>query len=754
MAQPIKYALKADNATYGKVDFGSADWDRTFSYEIRIYDASGTKVAEIVSDMSDVTVQNIKFELLRNGGCGAFSFTLADEYTTATIDYNYKIELCFYTQPIPWFTGFITEVPKSGTDTIWKYAGYGYFRQLDYIRVNESDTSGQDPATMATGLLDDYVTPNTDIVKNTDKIEAVGYTTAATLKWERVTARRCFQSLAELAQDYEYGVDEELDFYFRAVDTTVLNKFWVGKHLTTFKPREDQNKLINRLYIRCGRLNDGTDYVLYREDASSQSTYGLRENVMRAPEFFPLFSTTDLANGKSVSTNPAGSNSGNLVDGDYTTYWESDTAQVSGHYIQVDLGASTDRIAKVVIDSIYDDCQEYYARKFKIEISADGNWAGEEIEVFASADSNQWKSIITFAPVTTRYIRVELTTSNDNEWRVGELEVYQLDTADIERWGDYIVSQGKDIKKRAIADIKGIDEIINRKAAIAPIKPTGQVGIYEDDGTKIDDYYVMACKYTLDSNGFNLRMELGELELSPDDELRRMLRQATEYDMSGVRNSNDLSNGTANMPGTITATHIGRDSIETIHFKGQKMSLYGGLVEAGEGVLTGGGHGFSVSDGTYKRFEAGKLNGDYGVIIRNAAGNITIDLGKIMGASDYLYALADNQISTTSTTFTDMANMSITHTFPKCIAAYFSVVRLDTSTDNALNGLTQFYRSGLVGYWAGIPDSHKVSCTNIHVEALSAGSHTIKIQWMTSDIDGDTLYATNRRLMIIFWEVQ
>lgn len=629
---PIAYVLKADNATYGKVDEHTVDWDRNFSYELRIYNTSGTKVAEIVGDIEHTTLSALEFELLQNGGCGAFSFTLADEYTDATIDYNYRVEMSFYTQPNRWFSGLITEVPKKGTDTTWKYSGYGYFKQLEFIRINTSHTAQEISAT-ATAILD-LVTPDTDIVKDTDKIEDTGYTTAATLKWERIKARSCFKTLAELATDYEFGVDEERDFYFRAISTTVLEKFWIGKHLTAFDPKENQDNLCNRLYIRCGRLTDGTDYVLYRENAASQSTYGLREDVVRAPEFFPIFSTTNIASGQSVSVSPTGTGSANLVDDDYSTLWASGTAQVSGHYIEVDLGSSYTGIAKVVLDSIHADAQEYYARGFSIKISTTGSFAGEETTVYTTTENSNWKPIITFTPTTGRYVRLTLTAGDSNEWKVGEFEVYELDTADVERWGDYILSERKDIKKTAVAVIKGIDKIINEKQTIAPIKPRGKIGIYGEDGTHIDDYSVKACKYYLDSNGFNLKIELGELEISLSTEIRKMLQQLKEHDLSGVRNTADLAGGIGAQPGTITRTMIGKDTIEVPMLRGEKISLYGGLVEMGKGVMSGGGHGFVVSDGTYYRIEVGKIDSDYGVNIRDSSGNLTVELGEVYVRQD------------------------------------------------------------------------------------------------------------------------
>lgn len=634
---PIAEVLKAG---VGQADVNVVDWDRVFSYEIRIYDTDGNKVAEITSGMKNVTVVGFNFMLLQNGGCGAFSFTLGEEFTQATIDDNYRVEFCFFTQPNPWFTGFITEVPERGTDTLYRYAGYGYFLQLDFVRVNETDTVGQDIAVIIDDILDDYVVPNTDIVEDTDKIDTSIYTLASTIEWERITAHSCFETLAELASGYEFGVDEERDFYFRAVDTTVRKRLWIGKHINEFKPVKDRSNLCNKLYIRCGRLTDGTDYVLYRENPASQAANGLREDVVRAPEFWPIFSTTDIALGGTASRDPAVGDPTKLNNDDPTDIWDGDP-QDADDWIQVDLGAIYDNIAKVILDSEDDTARQYYARGFDIRVSDTvAGLADDASVVYSTIENSTIKPIITFTPRSGRYVRITLTVTDAIEWKVGELRIHQMETADVERWGDYIISQRKDIKKRATLTIKGIDKIIQQENTLSPFRPIGQWGIYDEDGNHINDYQVKSCKYSLSSGSFDLAVELGELEPSLSDQLRRWLQKQKEFDMSGVRNAGDLAGGVGSQPGIITQTMIGKNVIEVPHLRGQKISLYGGLVEMGEGVMQAGGHGFVVKDTSgYWRFQAGKLNADYGVTLRDADDEVTVELGKLQSIWKRIYSL-------------------------------------------------------------------------------------------------------------------
>ncbi|GAG89798.1 unnamed protein product, partial [marine sediment metagenome] len=165
--------------------------------------------------------------------------------------YNYRVEICLYSQPNSWFTGFITKLPEKGTDKIQHYSGYGYVKQLSWIRVNEVDTA-EEVADIIEDTVNDYLVPNTDIQKNSDKLDTPIYAMASTIYWERVTALDMFQRLQQLAGDYEFGIDEERDFYFREIDSLIREKFWIGKHLTKFKASEDQEAIRNKLYVKCG----------------------------------------------------------------------------------------------------------------------------------------------------------------------------------------------------------------------------------------------------------------------------------------------------------------------------------------------------------------------------------------------------------------------------------------------------------------------------------------------------------------------
>ncbi len=545
-------------------DRGGMDWAlQSVTYTLKIYDTSDVKVAEIAGDLENTTLTQLAFKTNRKGGCGDFSFTLAEPYTTATIAYNYKVEIYLFNHFSPWFTGYIEEVPDTaGTDSIQNYTGYGYFEKCNKKLVNDSFTA-QEISVIATSVLDDDIIANYPaITKNTDKIEATGYTLAGTLQFERQFAKDVFTLLADIANDYEFGVDQDAEFFFRAIDTTILERFWVGTHITDFTPEKDYSQIVNRWYIYAPPFSDGSNYQIMVENAASQSSYGLAEDFIDAPAIISIYSSTNLASGKTPTTSPAAGTPANMTDGDNSTLWESGADQTVGHYIKIDLGATFDQVAKVVLDSIHSTAQEYHATLFKIETSTDD---AAYTEVFACTSDPGWKPTVTFQPVAARYILITLTAAVAVHWKVGEAEVYELDTADLERWGAQVLADSKDPILRATATIRGIDKILLQRPVVAAIYPTGKCRITDRVGTTTHDYAIISCEYVLSSSGFDLRMELGHTKPEISDQMRLLRRQIAENRLLGIRRGDNLASGTGLQQGIILSTYIGAGEIQTPH---------------------------------------------------------------------------------------------------------------------------------------------------------------------------------------------
>lgn len=264
--------------------------------KIKIYDTAGIKLAELSNEIQQGILGEMKFDLIE-AGCGKFEFTLLKEYTDVEIKYNHRIDIHLFGSTSPWYSGYIIDRPKKGsTEKIYKYGGFGYFNQLETCIVDQQynattfpNASDRYVSKIVDHIIRTFVEPKTDIVYNAGKI--LGMTFVATdIKFDKTTAKKALQDLVEIAQDYRMGVNENRQFFFGPLDTQTnvdCIKF-VGKHLKTIIFDEDVSKIINRVYIKAGKITSGSNYIGMVEDTTSEDAYGLREKVLTIPAALTL----------------------------------------------------------------------------------------------------------------------------------------------------------------------------------------------------------------------------------------------------------------------------------------------------------------------------------------------------------------------------------------------------------------------------------------------------------------------------------
>ena len=250
-------------------------------FKLRFYDTSDMKIGELGSDVKAGKVVDVSFEL-RTLGCGAFSFVLDDE-PGFPIDFRTRVDIHPYFDPSPWFTGFIQTIPQTGQQRPFIYTGFGFFDQLDWVTITDSYAS-QELADIVKDIIQTYVAPNTQIVYNASKIEATGYTVQS-IDFDHTFAKDVIQTLADMAQGFEFGVDDSREFYFRAIDTDVNYSYWVGKHFQNIEITEDPFTVRNKLYIKMGEIQaGGTNIIGSVQDNPSIAAHGLREDIITVPE--------------------------------------------------------------------------------------------------------------------------------------------------------------------------------------------------------------------------------------------------------------------------------------------------------------------------------------------------------------------------------------------------------------------------------------------------------------------------------------
>ena len=253
-------------------------------YSVVVYNADGTKLARFGSDMGDNPVVSLEFEINEHG-CGAFSLILG-QALDVTVGYGQRIDVHLFDDPLPWYSGLVLEKPLAGsTARTLEYSGHGYVCQLDNILVDQ-DYASTDIATVVKSIVINLVEPNTGILYRGSKIQTTGFV-ATGLRFQNATATEALQELCEFANNFRYGVDATREFWFKRIDTDVNEsaRFTVGRHLSSYKPKESIDGVLNKILVKATETEeDGSTSILATvQDATSQAAYGLREACKAIP---------------------------------------------------------------------------------------------------------------------------------------------------------------------------------------------------------------------------------------------------------------------------------------------------------------------------------------------------------------------------------------------------------------------------------------------------------------------------------------
>lgn len=300
------YTKEINRAVYGFRQYGDIRYREAYvdsysfpvldsgnrQYKIIVYNREDLKLFELGSDVQQNIVKSINFALLESG-CGEFSFELL-AHPPQPILYNYRIDIHLYGDINPWYSGEIMSRPKDGTTILpLAYGGYGYFGQLETCKVNQQynattfPTAGdRDVGEIADHVMRTFVEPETDIVYDAALIESPSFTVTDII-FERLSARDTMDRLAEIAQNFQFGVDENRKFFFREIDSDVNADAvrFVGKDINKFDLKEDSiDKVRNEIDIISGLITSGSNYITTVSDATSQGKYGKRWGRLTIPE--------------------------------------------------------------------------------------------------------------------------------------------------------------------------------------------------------------------------------------------------------------------------------------------------------------------------------------------------------------------------------------------------------------------------------------------------------------------------------------
>jgi hypothetical protein len=283
------------------VDDMAVDWSNitTYTYplgdtgvKIKIYNTSGVKLWECSDEIGKNILHSLTFVLSENG-CAGFSFTL-NEKPPILIQYNYRVDFHLFRDNDPWYSGYIINKPEfTSTNDTFSYSGFGFFEQLENCKVDQAYNSTTFPtqadreiSEVVKHLITNFVEGKSNIVYNASKIEATSPAFYITdMDFDKVSAKEAIKQLAEMAQNYVYGVDADREFFFQPKDTDLnVNAVkFVGKHLEVFIPETDITDVKNDIDVFGGRIDSNSNFMLNVNDSDSIVAYGRRWGRLTIP---------------------------------------------------------------------------------------------------------------------------------------------------------------------------------------------------------------------------------------------------------------------------------------------------------------------------------------------------------------------------------------------------------------------------------------------------------------------------------------
>ena len=227
-------------------------------------------------------ITQISWEWNRLGGCGRCNITLKKGYREIIFDARDDIQIRVTSGATSKlvYRGYIANiVPVLQDQQVVTLDVRGYFDLFKKMIVHTTgDTrtyTDDEVSVIVEDIVDTFITPNSPITKGT--IDSGDFT--ADIIDFLATVEDALRTLAELTGDIEYGVDEDLVFFWRTESTTIRHKFFVGNNVSVLERRVNWDDLTNKIYLVGGDVV-GVKYKRTAENTDSQAEYYLSEKIV------------------------------------------------------------------------------------------------------------------------------------------------------------------------------------------------------------------------------------------------------------------------------------------------------------------------------------------------------------------------------------------------------------------------------------------------------------------------------------------
>lgn len=260
------------------------------SIQVYFYNRQGRRLGQASTEQGVVRLIKATFTLTENG-CGSAELDLTTDLGF-TLDLGYYIDIHLFHSETPWYSGLISRVPRTGNlsdrENTLHVRCFGFYSMLEKCilkgdGLRPTSFALTDVTSIVVSLATGFIGPKIGAVINPSKIEPVDYL-ATSLNFEMATARKALEDLSEIAQNYVFGVDASRSFFFRRRERgTSRESAFPTHHVSEVNVERNLESLVNRVYVRSGDLDSGSNPVIMREAKDSQRQYGLHEKLLSAP---------------------------------------------------------------------------------------------------------------------------------------------------------------------------------------------------------------------------------------------------------------------------------------------------------------------------------------------------------------------------------------------------------------------------------------------------------------------------------------
>ena len=230
-----------------------------------------TKVAKKVSWQYDL-----------KGGCGQCTIDLAmdpddmEEIISADYDVQIFMEDAFSGTNLV-YRGYVeTEKPVEGETKSVQLQVFGYSGQLRRVRVAKT-YEGMEISTIIKDILDTYVLSDTGIIYDDADIETTSFSVDKVVF--DCMADAAIKTLAGLDGRMEWGVDRDRKFFFKVRSSEIRHILRYKIDVDRDDTINDYGSIINRLYIKGGKNEDGVQFEDTINNSESQALYRLRSRI-------------------------------------------------------------------------------------------------------------------------------------------------------------------------------------------------------------------------------------------------------------------------------------------------------------------------------------------------------------------------------------------------------------------------------------------------------------------------------------------